>query len=902
MQSFLPFIISGIATGAVYGLAGTGLVLTYKTSGIFNFGHGAMATAAAYTFYWLHYSHGMPSGLALLLSVGVLGPAMGAAMERVAVRLANQRTAMQVVGTIGLALLVQGLATIRFGTQTLTSPRLHPWIPRGRSGFRVFDTVVTYEYVVVFVVSSVAVGLLYLLFRFSRMGVAMRAVVDDPDLLSAQGVNPAFIRRVAWIIGAVLASLSGVLVAPLIGVDSIVLTFLVVTAFGAAAIGAFSSIPLTFAGGLLIGVLADLSTKYVLSISWLSGLPDALPFVVLFIVLLALPRGRLVRPSQLERRPPLQYRAPGRVRLTTGVLVLVPLALVPNLVGTKLPFFIAGLCTAVMLLSLGLLVRVSGQVSLCHAAFAAIGAVAFSQLRVDHGVPWILALLLAGLVVVPVGAIVAIPAIRLSGLFLALATLGFGILVQRLFYGQSWMFTSLNTGRVVPRPDFAHGQHAWYYFVLAVFVVTSLVLTLIQRSRLGRMLNGMAEAPTAVAALGLTTSVSRILVFCVSSFFAGIAGVLYAATFGYAVSTDNFYIPFTSLILLAMLAIAPFAEPWYALVPAVGIVIPGYITGTHTSQWLNVVFGVSAVLIAMQGSHPPMSARLRAFLDRFASPRRPPRIAAVASALVPAAARSAGGTTGLVVRGLSVRFGGLVAVDGLSLEAPLGRTTGLIGPNGAGKTTTFDACSGLNRRYQGQVLLDGRDLSRSSPPARGRAGLGRTFQRMQLGDSLTVDQNVLLGSEASQAGANPLRQLAATGSTLEATRYRAAAAMELCGITALAQRQVGALSTGERRLVELARCLAGPFTMLLLDEPSSGLDTAESARFGVVLQQVVAERGIGILLVEHDMSLVMDICSYIYVLDFGRLIFEGGPGAVAANPEVRAAYLGAGLLVEAETP
>jgi len=902
VESLLPFIISGIATGAVYGLAGTGLVLTYKTSGIFNFGHGAMATAAAYTFYWLRYSQGMPWGLALVLSVAVLGPAMGVAMEQVAVRLANQRTAMQVVGTIGLALLVQGLATIRFGTQTLTAPRLHPWIPHGRSGFRLFHTVVTFEYVVVFVVSSIAVALLYALFRFSRMGVAMRAVVDDPDLLAAQGVNPAFVRRTAWVIGAVLASLSGVLVAPLIGVDSIVLTFLVVTAFGAAAIGAFSSIPLTFAGGILIGILSDVSTKYVLSVSWLSGLPDALPFLVLFVVLLALPRSRLVRPSQLERRPPLQYRAPGRVRLTTAVVVLVPLVLMPDVVGTKIPFFIAGLCTAVMLLSLGLLVRVSGQVSLCHAAFAAIGAVAFSQLRVDHGVPWLLALVLAGLIVVPVGAIVAIPAVRLSGLFLALATLGFGILVQRLLYAQNWMFTSVDTGRVVPRPDFAHGQHAWYYFVLTVFVITSVTLTVIQRSRLGRMLNGMAETPIAVAALGLTTSVSRVLVFCVSAFFAGIAGVLYAATFGYAVSTDNFFIPFTSLILLAMLALAPFAEPWYALVPAIGIVIPGYINGTHTTQWLNVLFGVFAVLVAMQGSHPPMPARLRSFLDRLAPATRaaPTRRATVAA---PQAALYNGtDPSGLVVRGLSVRFGGLVAVDDLSLSAPLGQITGLIGPNGAGKTTTFDACSGLNRRYHGGVAVNGRDLSRSSPSVRGRAGLGRTFQRMQLGDALTVEQNVLLGSEAPLAGGNPLHQLAASPSALDATRDHAAAAMQLCGITQLAGRQVGALSTGERRLVELARCLAGPFTVLLLDEPSSGLDTAESARFGEVLEQVVAERGVGILLVEHDMRLVMNICRYIYVLDFGRLIFEGGSAAVAASSVVRAAYLGADLRIEADTP
>ena len=148
----------------------------------------------------------------------------------------------------------------------------------------------------------------------------------------------------------------------------------------------------------------------------------------------------------------------------------MPLLFVPEIVGTRLPYFTTGLCTALLLLSLGLLVRTSGQVSLCHAAFAAVGAVAFSQLKVEHGVPWVPALLLAGLIAVPVGAIVAVPAIRLSGLFLALATLAFGFLVQKLLYNESWMFTNLAQGRVMPRPSFADTPERFYYVVLAAVV------------------------------------------------------------------------------------------------------------------------------------------------------------------------------------------------------------------------------------------------------------------------------------------------------------------------------------------------------------------------------------------------------------------------------------------------
>lgn len=249
-------------------------------------------------------------------------------------------------------------------------------------------------------------------------------------------------------------------------------------------------------------------------------------------------------------------------------------------------------------------------------------------------------------------------------------------------------------------------------------------------------------------------------------------------------------------------------------------------------------------------------------------------------------------STGLAVSDLRVTFGGLTAVGGISLHAPRGRITALIGPNGAGKTTTFNACSGVIRPTTGIVRFDGDDVSRLSVQARARRGLGRTFQRMELFDSLTVGENVALGREAGQAGSNAVRQLVARPAERREAEAAAAEAMELCGITDWAGRSAGSLSTGQRRLVELARVLAGRFSLLLLDEPSSGLDGDETEAFGAVLQAVVRERGCGILLVEHDMSLVMGICDYVYVLDFGLLVFEGTPPEVQASEVVRQAYLG----------
>ncbi|ABH00512.1 ABC branched chain amino acid transporter ATP-binding subunit (plasmid) [Rhodococcus jostii RHA1] len=896
MLQYLPLILSGIATGAIFGLAGTGLVLTFKTSGLFNFGHGAIATVAAYVFYSLHVQLGLGALPSFVIAVLFVGPVLGLIMERVAARLAPQPVALQIVGTVGIMLAVQGLATLLYGPATI---RVDQFLPFGTDTFSLGGVVLTWDFVIITGITLVAVGGLYALFRFSRTGLAMRAVVDDPNLVSMLGTNPTRVRRTAWVIGSTFTALSGVLVAPVIGLDAIGMTFLVVQAFGAAVVGAFSNIPRTLIGGLVIGVLADLSKAWVLDAPWLAGVPATLPFLVLFIGLLVLPKGRLPVPDRMQLRPPLpQFRALGRIRIAVAVLVLIPLLLVPSFAGTTLSFWSTAIATAIMVLSLGLLVRTSGQVSLCHAAFAAIGAVAFAQLSEGLGLPWIVALLVGALVVVPVGALVAIPAIRLSGLYLALATFGFGIMVQQLLYGQPWMFTSLSEGRRMPRPEFATSQADFYYVLLAALVIVAILVVVIVRSRLGRVLQGMSESPMAVTALGLSSTVTKLIVFCISAYLAGIGGALLGMVRHFAIGSDPFYLPFSSLLLLTMLALAPFAEPWYALV-ALTTVLPAYLPGDQTVYIVNAVFGVFGVMVAMQGGPPRMPIRLQHLLDRLGG--RQPDVPEAAQGESTDGLRATGSAVetvetavrgGLEVADLHVRFGGLVAVDGATFRVPTGTITGLIGPNGAGKTTTFDACSGLNRRFSGAIRLHGDDITRSSPAVRGRAGLGRTFQRMQLCETLTVMENVVLGRECSQAGKGFVSHLVARPSEWRLARSAARAAVVECGIEHLADRQVATLSTGQRRLVELARCLAGPFDVLLLDEPSSGLDATETARLAEVLERVVARRRIGILLVEHDVELVMRICSAIFVLDFGRMIFDGTPLDVAASELVRAAYLG----------
>ena len=884
-MEFVPYLVSGLVAGSVYGLAGTGLVLTYKTSAVFNFAHGALATLSAFIFFTLFVTHGVPWPVAVAICLFLIAPVAGIVLENLARRLTGTGLAVRVASTVGLLLLIQASIVLVYGS---TNQKTFPhFLPKG--GFHIGTTPVTIEDLIIVSIASAATGLLYVFFRTSRLGVSMRAVVDNPDLLDLAGTSPRLVRRWAWVIGSVFAMASGLLIGPLLTpLNATTMTLLVITAFGAAAIGAFTSLPVTFAGGLVIGLLQALCTKYFTNGFW-TGLAPSLPFVVLFAILLVAPRRRLIERSPVIAAHKATWRAPAPVQATAGVAVAAFLCVVPMFAGLHLDDWTSALSLTILFLSLGLLVRTSGQVSLCHVSFLAIGACAMYQLSAVHHLPWLLAVLGSAAVAVPIGAVLALPAARLSGLYLALATFGFGLLLQNMFYSQNYMFGGFGQALSIPRPhlpglNFASDK-GYYYLVLLFVIVVAGCTVAITRSRLGRLLRGLADSPVGLSTTGTAVNTTRVLVFCLSAFLAALAGALQSAV---QPVTASAYQPLLSLTFFALIIITVGGEPWYALTAGLGItLIPAYLSSPKTAQWLQLLFGVGAVLYALTpDDRRGVPLRARRALDRL----RIAKAQRSTAVPVPVLRRPLG--EGLRVEKLCVHFGGVVAVDGLTLSAPEGRITGLIGPNGAGKTSTFNACSGLVRQDSGNIYFDGVDISRYSVAKRSRLGVGRSFQHFELFDSLTVRENVALGAEGALAGPNPLSHLAATPSQKEQVDASARSAMAFCGILPVADQSAGSLSTGQRRLVELARCLAGNFKLLLLDEPSSGLDAAETKQFGTMLRRAVQERGLGVLLVEHDMSLVTQFCDYLYVLDFGKLIFEGTPDEAVRSPLVRSAYLG----------
>ena len=249
----------------------------------------------------------------------------------------------------------------------------------------------------------------------------------------------------------------------------------------------------------------------------------------------------------------------------------------------------------------------------------------------------------------------------------------------------------------------------------------------------------------------------------------------------------------------------------------------------------------------------------------------------------------------LTLSNISVRFGGIIALSGVSLSVGAGEVCGLIGPNGAGKTTLFDVASGVRRPEQGQVILDGVDVSRSGPAKRCWLGVRRTFQRVQTFGWLTVEENVLAATEWHGGGGGFVADLVGFPTRRRRERQRRLivdAALERCGLTDVREEYAGSLPIGIGRMVEFARATVEPPRVLLLDEPASGLDAAESARLGEQIQSVRADTGCAVLLVEHDAKFVMEHCDRVVVLCLGSVLAEGSPSEIAANPAVRGAYLG----------
>ena len=562
MADLLSTIFLGLVVGSVYALAGSGLVLTYRISGVYNFAQGAIGMFFAYLYFQLNEGGRMnllffnfsqtwklPSVVALILVVGVIAPAVGWLLDAILFRkLRDQSTVVKIVATIGVLIALQGVAAIVWGGAQLQPNFLFP-----QHVFSVGGVPIPEQYLLTLVVVvALAFGLMGFL-KFSPLGIRMRAVVDRPDVSELMGVNSSRVSGMAWGIGTGFGALAGILLAPNFGVlDVQTLTLLVVVATAAAVIGKLESIPWTLVGGLAVGIAQQLIQFYG-GATLGPQLQPAVPFVVLLVALFLPIRWPVTaeRPPPPPRRPPKETTGPQR-SLRVGLIFAA--MIVPALFATQeWRGYMSGVPgMALIFLSLVLLAGYAGQISLGQAALAGFGAMLAGHLVTDHGWPFLMAALAAALVTVPLGAILAFRATRLSPLFLGFATLAFGALMDQLAFSNIHFSNGLS-GVAITRPSFLRGALAFYLFGLLVFGLFALAVTNIRRGKIGLALAAMRDSSTAVRSLGGSVARLKFTVFCVSAFMAAIGGAMYSAAGGLA--SPTYFFTLQSLLILALAVI-----------------------------------------------------------------------------------------------------------------------------------------------------------------------------------------------------------------------------------------------------------------------------------------------------------------------------------------------------------
>ncbi len=548
MDELVAFTIVGIVTGAVYAVAASGLVVTYTTSGVFNVAHGAVGMLMAFVYWQVQSEWGWPTPLALAFVLLVAAPAFGVLVERTLAReLANASLVSNLVVTIGLMLVLIGVA-------------YNVWPPAGRrvegffapEGFDLGSVFVTWhQATTVLTAVAVAVGLRLVLFR-TRIGVTMGAVVDHRQLAALAGVRPTQATMLSWALGSSLAALAGILLAPVLQLNVEALTLLVVNAYAAAMVGRLRSLPLTFVGAVVLGLVESYAVGYLPSTGLFANLRLAIPTLMLFIVLLLMPEVRLRAGSAVAARmPPLVGL---RRSLVGGAAVLAGAALVAALVnGDAVVDLSEGLALAVVALSLVPLTGWAGQVSLCQMTFAGIGAFAAVKVAPGGGPAGLVA---GAALAAAVGALVALPAIRLRGLYLALSTLAFAVLMDNVVFIRADVFGnfgSIDQGRLAFGSWSLGGDRAYFMVLATTFVLIGIGLLALRRTSFGRRLSAMRDSPVACTMMGLDTTVTKLQVFALSSAIAGVGGVLYSGLQTSASAADYTMLSSLPVVLLAVL-------------------------------------------------------------------------------------------------------------------------------------------------------------------------------------------------------------------------------------------------------------------------------------------------------------------------------------------------------------
>ena len=623
-------------------------------------------------------------------------------------------------------------------------------------------------------------------------------------------------------------------------------------------------------------------------------------------------------------------RSPGELLTTrtiatavaVAVVLLLPLKASPG----TLSILITTLAIAIAALGLDLLVGQTGQLSLAHAAFLGIGC--FTAINIGSRTAWPVAFIGAIAVTAVASAIAGLPSLRIRGLQIAITTLAFQVFAEAFLFQRDDVKA---LGRTLKQPGYFTSFRTLYYFAVGCVAVVLLVLRRIRSTRAGRSFVAARDVEARAVSFGISPGPTKLLSYALSGAIVGMGGALFALKETSVNSLDNFNLQ-TSLLLVAIVVVggarssvgilvaAVFVQALPSLVPKWGwLPLPPGLTLDELARYLPIVF--AALLVVSIVRQPDgIGGVLRqagAGIDRlrYGIPERPsPRpmpTDPVESAHKAESLRQVPRTLAermpvpalLVGTHVTVQYGGVRALDDVSLEVRRGEIVGLIGANGAGKSTFFNAVSGL-APTRGSITYRGRELVGANPAGRSRAGVARTFQDMGLVRANTVRDNILL-SQTWLAGYPAAAGIVGLFSAIpdeRDLRRRADLALELFGLDHLAGETLGDLPYGTMRIVEIAAAVASGPDLLLLDEATAGLTPEEAYQLGDRFLALRDELGLTLVVIEHHVPLIARVCDYCYCLESGALIADGTPAAVTAQPRVIASFLGKGSLRDEEVP
>ncbi|WP_030729733.1 ABC transporter permease subunit [Streptomyces sp. NRRL S-237] len=889
MGDLLVFVLSGLVSGALYALLATGLVLSYSASGLFNFAHGATAYLCALTFYELHSGLGWPAVPAALLVVCVLAPGLGWGLDRLMFRrLARVGETAQIVATIGLLValpaaglwVVELLADAGAPVQPAENQFGLPGVgPSPAKSWQLADGVgIDSDQLITWVVTALVAVALWVLMRHTRLGLQLRAAVDNRSLTELRGISADRLSSVAWMIASGLAGLAGVLATPLLGLSAHDFTLFLFVSATAAVIGRFASVPLAFAGGLGLGVLQNLVAGYASFAESVTGFRTAVPFLILFGGLLVLTRRARAAGVAAVDPPPVDHLAGAPWSRRWGVWAAGAVLLCVAFYTVTTPFWSGllaqGLAVALVFMSFTVVTGLGAMVSLAQGTFVT-GAALVAGLLMSRGWPFVAALAVGTCVAALLGALVALPALRLGGRSLALATLALAFLADQVLFQLRWLRNG-DAGWPIPRPVFGpvdlSDDRALGVALVVLVALVAAGLTALRNSPSGRAMLAVRSAPAAAVASGVSVLRTKLLLFTLSAGLAGFGGVLYASYNTRITATD--FTAMTGLVWLAVVVAAGVRRPQYAVVAGLVFVVAPRLLSDYVTASAHlpvILFGLAGLALANDpdgycAAVPVRLARRRAAASSRGSAPDP----SGAPPPNPRASIAGGADVALELREVTAGYDGGLVLHGVDLAVRAGEILAVLGPNGAGKSTACRVAAGLLPVGAGAVYVGGRDATRDGAVRRSRAGVLLAPEGRGIFPALTIEENLALYLEDADA--------------------RAAVYARFPRLAERRRIPAGALSGGEQQMLALAPLLQRPPAVLIADEPSLGLAPRVVEEVYALLTEL-RDAGTALLLVEEKAAEILGIADTVAYLSQGRVSWCGPRDEVEAD-RLTEAYLG----------